>query len=381
MRLNKVWGYNLLVRIFLFILLFPISASTSVLNDVLINGFASTGFSRSDSSIVYGEGIKNKNNFVTGTKAGVSISNQFSNEIDFYLGITADAQINEKMEAEVDTVQVRWTLNSKNNIRFGKIRMPTWLFSEFLLISALYPWVRPPEVVYNSQPLRTFTGLSYTKRFEVNNWSINSDLFYGTSTTNRLFFGSQTTADIDSIYGLTVRTNYNDFQFNLSHVRSNAIVNVYTTVDSGVSTSAGNVQTQIRTPVNLGRIQTYIAGLKYDGPRLYFASEFVVIKSSNSTQLTSNHAGYYTLGTYFNSKNFLAHTTFTKTYKAENNVAAFAGTQESIQFGLNYYHSPNLVFKSDWQRVNPAGNGKGEFQTNPGTDPVNIWAVSVATAF
>ena len=66
-------------------------------------------------------------------------------------------------------------------IRGGKLKLTTFLVSDYIEVGYAYPWIRPPQEVYYANPISTMTGADALVRFNFGDYSLLFQPYYGNS--------------------------------------------------------------------------------------------------------------------------------------------------------------------------------------------------------
>jgi hypothetical protein len=353
--------------------------SYSGMEELSIHGFAQFGYLRSDSDTYYSDNIKNQNNFVDNTKAGLSIQKNFTQEWDLLFQFLAEPDESD-MSLQVDLAQATWRPNSSITVRVGKIRLPIWMISDYFDVGVLYPWIRPPAEVYDTQPGNSIYGGDFGYNFELGPVVLDLDVYGGgakySSKGNTLVEG-----DIQNILGvslsgrndfLTVRGSYAQGSFS-STITGDATDSLGTVIPG-----VGTTEVKVRRDFNLGTAKFLSIGLKSEWRNTLFMAEYASQGSSNE-KLRDIDMYYVTGGYYFVDKKYLLHVTHSEITKRDSTETILTGTQESFIVGANYAINNFMVLKVEWQRIKP--DGVGVFQVDPGPRPVKLWGASLSMAF
>lgn len=147
------------------------------------------------------------------------------------LGLQLDGKINDRMRAIVQLLGrggtdkysidaewafVGWQVNDSNTLRFGRQRFPFFVMSEYLGVGYAYPWVQPPQSVYQEAFPAAYDGISWEHVSEVGEWSHTVQAFYGREEFD--IFGGHFSLD-DSI-GLTWQGVRGPWQFSANYSQS-----------------------------------------------------------------------------------------------------------------------------------------------------------------
>lgn len=69
------------------------------------------------------------------------------------------------------------------SVRFGRMRTPLYMFSEYLDVGFAYPWVRPPVETYRV-PFTYYDGISIDYVLEIGSWNLLTNVAGGQSDPN-----------------------------------------------------------------------------------------------------------------------------------------------------------------------------------------------------
>ncbi len=145
------------------------------------SGFATLGYARSDQPFSYERVINDAGTF----------------KLDSILGLQLETSFNPKWSATLQSrfapsteKNLAWDLNlawafvsyRPNNdwlLRAGKLRMPMYLFSENMDVSASYDVMRMPTEVYTTAPSTDYTGGSIGRMWTLANSELNLEAYFG----------------------------------------------------------------------------------------------------------------------------------------------------------------------------------------------------------
>lgn len=147
--------FNGKVRIFT--LLLGLVSTNARSADLEWRGFLSTGASFTDSAVPYQQGITRKARTTEETFLGLNMSKELTSEWRVAAQIVARAAQADST-AKVDSAFVTYEPNSTWNISLGRQKIPMWMVSAYLDVGRAYPWIVPPEEIYNLFTLKSFSG-------------------------------------------------------------------------------------------------------------------------------------------------------------------------------------------------------------------------------
>lgn len=352
--------------------------------DYEVHGFMTLAYSRSDSSIDYDEEVNKRGEFTQGSKAGVQAHAKVSKRVDATLQLLASGRerFGKDFVPILDVGHMTVHVRDYFRIVAGKIRFPVWLISEYRQVGSLYPWINPPEEVYEIVSYNsigandTFLGFSLDGHiFSNENQELGYRFYHGGTDREDTEDGVTTDATITNLHGLTLDYQFKNLQLKASYLIAR---NESTTINA-----RGN--TIVVTDTSLGHIEFISTGIKFDNESVIGMGEFSYIRSE-SLAFKSVESFYIMAGKYLWESRFLLHATFAEVL---NSTRATANLRQRSQIlGFNYNYDHKTVFKIEWKSVEPtiaqttanAGDPVGLFSQHPGRD-VNIFSISVNTFF
>lgn len=125
-------------------------------------------------------------------------------------GLSATAQIISRgendWEAEFEWAYIAYDINEHTRLLAGRQRAPLYMYSDYLDVSYAYPWITPPEGVYNLE-LSKFDGLSITHTFSLGEFDTSAQAFFGSDNDDTNVQGIEVNTNFDDIWGATLTLN------------------------------------------------------------------------------------------------------------------------------------------------------------------------------
>jgi len=349
-------------------------------NRINLNGFGTFSFSRSTSDkeyVAYAGRVKNKNNFVAGSRAGLTLNKRFDDHWDFTLQFLAKPDRDGELSPQVDLFQLTWTPYSMLSIRTGRVRMPLWMISEYYEVGALIPWVRPPDEVYASLPLEELNGASVNYKMEKGAVLAEFDLYGGAGNMNT-DGASSIRGELNNAIGASFSLGHDLLSLRVSYLQGTYTADVYTDAISASSTPGTSIVTNTRSSLDLGHTYFLSLGLKSEIENLLIMSEYAKWKSSASI-LRENQAYYILAGYYFLEKKLLMNFTYSALTKLDSQINFYSGRQKSKTIGANYHVNSNIVLKLQDKIISP--EGVTFFESDPGRSDIHIYEFAVDFVF
>ena len=109
-------------------------------------------------------------------------------------------------DTEFEWAYLAYDLNDETRILIGRQRAPMYMFSDYLDVSYAYPWITPPEGVYDLE-LSTYDGISANYAFTVGEFDANAQLVFGSETNEIEILGQEVESEFDKIHGGSLTLN------------------------------------------------------------------------------------------------------------------------------------------------------------------------------
>ena len=352
--------------------------STPIKADIQFNGFASIVAGKDlDDDITFGVVEHDSDiSFKQDTKFALQAT------ADLDQGLSATAQImargQDDFDATFEWAYLSYELNDSNTLRAGKLRLPFYNYSDYLDVGYAFPWLRPPDAMYNLL-FSTFEGVSWLNTTELGDWDVSSQVFFG-NTSQEFFRRSNPTQGSVDWAGINSQFSNGDWSLYGSYVRiSDAdipiVENIYGNLRSNSSLNAAqqgqlNLFTALENAQQLGNLSMngddgYFAalGAGFNNGTLSLMAEYSEYDVEDS--LLSTNKGWYVHAGYSIGK-FMPHITYMKrstdldegeingNFDAPLQQGATAVTRgqfveyTGIVLGLRYDFHPRAALKIDF---------------------------------
>ena len=343
------------------------SQTTNLTERFTFNGFMTGAYITADNNAGY-LGSSTSANFDDGSKFGLQGT--------FAISTQTKAVIQLMMRGENDwDVEAEWAYIShrfENGLqaRAGKLRVPLFMYSDYLDVGYAQPFVRPPEDVYGPVPFTSYTGgdASYDVEFDDSTLSIQA------------FGGESEEAGIEIKNILGANINWTDEIWTLRAVYGQAVLNGTVTRQStssaGVDPSTG-LPVEIDISVNildLNDEKSVFAGIgaSYDNGNFLAISELT--RAENDGVLQDTDSGYLTLGYRIDAFTPYVSGSFYETTDNDMRTvvdassaiyaAIFNGERTSYSAGVRWDAMENLALKFDVTYSTDFGDTSGGLETN-----------------
>jgi hypothetical protein len=172
--------------------------------DVNISGFGQVvaGTTLDDGSSLFGydDEVDFRPESLFAVQVRADLNEQFS----------ATAQIvargNEDFDPEFAWAYIGWRPNDAISVKLGRQRTPFYRYSDYLEVGYAYPWLRPPEAVYNLGGFANYEGINAAWNVSAGSWESTAQFVYGSLDTETTISGATADAGYDQFIGATFET-------------------------------------------------------------------------------------------------------------------------------------------------------------------------------
>ncbi|MBW3695961.1 sulfate ABC transporter permease [Vibrio sp. T187] len=239
--------------------------------------------------------------------------------------------------------------------KIGRLRLPLFMVSEYYYVSEAYPWIRPPQDVYDS-----IFGLTYFDGISVdwNTWigeslSLRVAPFFATpSTSTHERYGFSFDIEADKTLGFTADLNNEHGLIRMSYIHSSYVQDIH------------------GGPKVNDQLNMFSIGGQYLWGNVNLMSEFVF-----SNELHSNW--YFSMNYLFNE--WTPYITYGQRRKLDDNESLIIGAKYSIIANLSAY----LEWQHVWGREEPNSGHFSEPQNplNGIETEVNVYSIGLSFTF
>ena len=254
-------------------------AETNRVNNVTVNGFftLSAGMASNDAGYA---GYDKTLDYVPETKVGLQAAFEVTESTFLIAQLVARAE--QHWRPEMEWAFLSHTFDNDLTVRAGRLRVPLYMYSDYLEVNFAQPWLRPPEEIYAVVPVSSYEGIDfvYTIPFDEADWQFQGFTGGGSDPDEETGFG--TDVEYDDVMGLSTTFSYNSFSVRASYVLA--------TLNSGQGYVPGTAGTALETKlVNFTDSDASFLGLgaSYDDGDLLVVAEWTRSKVDGSGLATS----------------------------------------------------------------------------------------------
>ena len=158
--------------------------------DIRVSGFLTTIFTQAkiqddiDTNYDYGLAEKDVELDTRDSHLGLQFGSTINPQTKVTAQIISRGGGTNSYNLETDWAYVDYQALESFRVRVGKYKIPQFIASDYLDVGYAYPWVRPPQDVYSTNPLISLNGLDLLYKINFGESKLFFDLFYGDGTHN-----------------------------------------------------------------------------------------------------------------------------------------------------------------------------------------------------
>ncbi len=359
------------------------------LAEVEISGFLSwaANYANSDNTAdtSYYNALANTDHWDFDTRSnhvGVQIYSSLTDKVSVTLGLTAEGG-QSSYQVQPEWAYGTYQFNDDWGLRIGRYKGPFYMVSDYRDVGYAYPWVRPPEEVYSTNPIKSLNGLDLVFQKTHQNINYLVEIYGGSGTNSTLILPVFTGGDPNQ--SLDFET-YNSLGFN-------AVVGT-----EAVSFRVGYYNTKVNATLpGLGAIDGESGsfaglGLIVDWQNVVVYSEYIQRDTDDtpgiSVAFPDQNAWYVTLG--YRYRTLLPYLTFADIDEG-NDASPLALKQSSVALGLRWDIDDAAAVKFEFKQTDPGESdfsgigipvsGKLGLWDAPQVDKGNVYTITFDTIF
>ncbi|WP_445776501.1 hypothetical protein [Shewanella sp.] len=330
---------------------------------VKLNGFISGAYISSDNDAGYNSADTSAN-FSEDSKVGLQATFDISDRTQAVLQLMMRGEYDWEVEAEWAYLSHRFENGVK--LRGGKLRVPLYMYSDYLDVGYAQPFARPPEEVYGAVPFSSYTGGGVSYDVDLDDSTLTMQMFGGESKVK------STGTDVSNLIGANV--NWTDETWTLRAVYGQAKFDGSVTSEVDVELAPGVITQADYTVLQLVDDTGSFTGVgaSYDNGEVIAITEWTRIEVDAAYPDTDS--GYLTLG--YRIKEFTPYVTVAYMKTQDNDerlplsqaaaiqMIAFNAERMAYSLGLRWDAIDNVAVKFDITYADDFGNTSGGFLNN-----------------
>ena len=327
------------------------NAYDSLADRVSINGFFTGKMVAANNDAGFENATTNPN-FGDGSKLGLQGTFAISDQTQIVAQIVGRG-------SDGWTPEMEWAFLSHdfdNGVvaRVGRLRLPLYMYSDFLEVGYAQPWATPPADVYTIAPITSFNGVDVTYQHDIGDATLALQASYGNDSSSGEDNSVGVDVDFSDIAGLSATLSYEEWVFRGTYFQ--------TKLDSGQIIGLSDLKS-----FDHDKGQFIGAGVSYDNGNLIAVSEYAVSKVEGA--YADTESAYITLGyrveafTPYVSYSYLK-TTDDENRKAAKDTLLLSWERTTYSVGTRYDINHNLALKLDATYAGDFGDTTGALSGN-----------------
>jgi predicted porin len=269
--------------------------------------------------------------------------------------------------------------------RIGRLRVPLYMYSDYLEVGYAQPWANPPADVYTVVPVSSYNGIDVIYDTDLGDASLSLQASYGHDVDDAEDNPFGVDVEFNNTLGMSATLSYSDWVFRGTYYQSELKSDTLQVPD---------VPAQPFDKFDNEKAQFAGVGVSYDNGSFLAISEYTVSKVEG--KYSDTESAYITLGYRINAFTPYVNYSFLKTTDDEgrapssivdtpNLVASSALNWERITYsiGTRYDISSNLALKLDVTYAGDFGDTHGALPVHNGEsfDDTTIYTISFDAVF
>ncbi len=301
--------------------------STNASAEVRINGFASiyggiTTDSDQDKLFGYDDDVAFNPESLFGLQVSADISEK----------LTATAQLLARGENDYDAdfewAYLTYSFNDEMSLSAGRIRIPLFMYSEYLDVGYAYPWARTPQAVYDVN-FNNMDGLRFNYATSLGMWDAELQAVYGKFDGDLNIGGVPTASTLENFAGLSLDLTYDWFSVRASYYATSVTIGADVSAIQPFFALEPEKYNDLVIEEDTGTFGGIGATVDYNDWIL--GVEWVTYTVDDSIIQTTD-AGYVTIGKRFDSSTIIYTYSF---LEAANDTSAVSGIPSTLCLAPN----------------------------------------------
>lgn len=310
----------------------------------------------------------------------------YDNDLDFNPGslfaLQAKANLSDKLSVTtqimsrgsedfdlgVEWAYLQYQLTDSASVNVGKLRLPFYMYSDYLDVGYSYHWLRTPQSVYRV-PFDNYTGVSFQHNAFVGDFTFNTQIVAGNMQDDISVIGGETAeAELNNLIGFNTSAIYSNLTMRVAYYQTNDANIQLRGIDGDVDAlltlleqvGADQIIAELDASEDKGTFAG--VGVMYDNFDWFVGAEYTELELENS-YVPKQRSAYITAGKRFDS--WALHATYGKTDDKVMNPERFAVPDPQLQavvnqaanivvtetayssIGVNFNIAPSAVLKFD----------------------------------
>jgi hypothetical protein len=130
----------------------------------------------------HGAGRTDHWSFAPDSRVGMQINAPISNQLEGTVQLVSQLQYDGTIRPEVEWANLKYSINPDLTLRGGRFALPISALSDARLVGYAYPWIRPPQELYESIAFTRVDGTDVVWRTDIKDSTLSIRALYGDTT-------------------------------------------------------------------------------------------------------------------------------------------------------------------------------------------------------
>lgn len=177
--------------------------------DVTFNGFGQLvgGSTLSNGHVVPGAGYDADVSFKPESLLALQVQSTLTDKLTATAQVVASGKDNGDFTPSFEWAYVSYWLGEHWQLKGGRQRIPLYRYSDYLEVGESYPWIRPPQSVYQGA-ISNYDGISAAGYYEFGHWTLQPQIITGAFNKTFQYAGISYQFNLKRNVGLVMSTSY-----------------------------------------------------------------------------------------------------------------------------------------------------------------------------
>lgn len=189
------------------------------------------------------------------------------------------AHSSDERESGLEWLYTTYQATDSLQLKLGRLRTPFFNYSDFLDVGYAYPWVSPPQQIYNGFLFDSYDGLSASYDLVTGSFSANAEIFWG-QFNDDITVGDRTVkADVNQFRGIILNVQYDNLKLRMSSHKGNVGIELAEITGFSNALNQAGYPRMAQYLETKGDVKVNQLSLNYDALDYFIKSEIVQIVS------------------------------------------------------------------------------------------------------
>ncbi|MGH1470581.1 MAG: hypothetical protein ACRBCS_05270 [Cellvibrionaceae bacterium] len=209
------------------------------------------------------------------------------------LSITAQAiaRTGEDADSGIEWLYLTYRPFESVQIKAGKLRTPFFALSDVLDVGYAYPWITPPQQVYNAYLFETFEGIDLVYSYENYLFESSIEIYTGRHDGDIDVVGQQTDFSVRNLHGIIGKIQLENFELRVARYAADIDLEDGPLATIKNALSFYGFTQSVESLRTKGKVDANQISLNYDNLNYFFRTELVELETD--FEIAPNVKSYY----------------------------------------------------------------------------------------